>query len=91
MVFENMPNPSRLGKEVGPVGPTLAWLGSCFVPHHIIPPCHIVSDYLILDIMKICMDFGPYDTFPSSDVFEIVNQQNSWNSLVISTYLLYLA
>jgi hypothetical protein len=23
-----------------------------------------------LDIMKICMDFGPYDTFPSFDVPE---------------------
>jgi hypothetical protein len=36
------------------------------------------------------MDFGPYDAFLSSDVLEMVNQQNSWNSLVISTYLLYL-
>jgi hypothetical protein len=45
---------------------------------------------LILDIMKICMDFGPYDAFLSSDVPEKVNQQNSWNSLVISIYLLYL-
>jgi hypothetical protein len=35
------------------------------------------------------MDFGPYDAFPSFDVPEMVNQQNSWNSLVISTYLLY--
>jgi hypothetical protein len=40
-----------------------------------------------LDIMKICMDFYAYDTFPSSDVPEKINQQNSWNSLVISTYL----
>jgi hypothetical protein len=37
------------------------------------------------------MDFGPYDVFLSSDVPEMVDQQNSWNSLVISTYLLYLA
>jgi hypothetical protein len=36
------------------------------------------------------MDFGPYGAFLSSDVLENVNQQNSWNSLVISTYLLYL-
>jgi hypothetical protein len=36
------------------------------------------------------MDFGAYDTFPSPDVPEMVDQQNSWNSLVISTYLLYL-
>jgi hypothetical protein len=46
---------------------------------------------LVLDIMKICMDFGPYDAFPSSDVLEMIDQQNSWNSLVIGTYLLYLA
>jgi hypothetical protein len=37
------------------------------------------------------MDFGPYDAFPSSDVIEIVDQQNLWNSLVIGTYLIYLA
>jgi hypothetical protein len=36
------------------------------------------------------MDFGPYDAFLSSDVPEMVNQQKMWNSLVISTYLLYL-
>jgi hypothetical protein len=46
---------------------------------------------LVLDIMKICMDFGPYDAFPSSNVPEMVDQQNSWNSLVICTYLLYIA
>jgi hypothetical protein len=34
--------------------------------------------------------FDTYDAFPSSDVPEMVDQQNSWNSLVISTYLLYL-
>jgi hypothetical protein len=45
---------------------------------------------LVLDIMKICMDFGPYDAFPSSDVPEMVDQQNLLNSLVIGTYLLYL-
>jgi hypothetical protein len=37
------------------------------------------------------MDFGPYDAFPSSDVLEMVDQQNFWNSLVVRTYLLYLA
>jgi hypothetical protein len=37
------------------------------------------------------MDFGTYDVFQSSDVPEIVDQQNSWNSLVISIYLPYLA
>jgi hypothetical protein len=35
------------------------------------------------------MDFGPYDAFLSSDVPEMVDQQNSWNSLVISTYFVY--
>jgi hypothetical protein len=46
---------------------------------------------LVLDIINICMDFGPFDAFPSSDVPEMVDKQNSWNSLVIGTYLLYLA
>jgi hypothetical protein len=36
------------------------------------------------------MDFDPYGAFPSSDVPKMVDQQTSWNSLVISTYLLYL-
>jgi hypothetical protein len=36
------------------------------------------------------LDFGPYDAFSSSDVPEMIDQQNSWNSLVIDTYLLYL-
>jgi hypothetical protein len=36
------------------------------------------------------MDFGSYDAFPSTDVPKIVDQQNSWNSFVINTYLLYL-
>jgi hypothetical protein len=36
------------------------------------------------------MDFDPYGAFLSSDVPKIVDQQNSWNSLVIGTYLLYL-
>jgi hypothetical protein len=46
---------------------------------------------MVLDIMKICMDFGPYDAFSSFDAPEMVDQQNSWSSLVIGTYLLYLA
>jgi hypothetical protein len=40
--------------------------------------------------LKICMDFGPYDAFPSSVVPEMVDQQNLWNSVVISIDLLYL-
>jgi hypothetical protein len=82
-VFENTPNSGW------PAVPTLARLGPGFVPRH-----PLMSYYmwlcLISDIMKTSMDFGPYDAFPSSDVPEMVNQQNSWNSLVISTYILYL-
>jgi hypothetical protein len=37
------------------------------------------------------MDFGLYDAFPSSNVPELVDHQNSWNSLVIDTCLLYIA
>jgi hypothetical protein len=85
----NLPNPGRPAKEEGPAGPTLARLGLGFVPRY-----PLVSYYLwlclILDILKICMYFCPYDVFPSSDVPKMVDQQNSWNSLVISTYLLYL-
>jgi hypothetical protein len=88
-VFENMPNPDRPTKEVGLAGPTLAQLGPGFVPQYPLV-LYCLWPCLILDIMKICMDFGPCDAFPSSDVPEMVNQQNSWNSLVISTYLLYL-
>jgi hypothetical protein len=36
------------------------------------------------------MNFGPYGAFSSSDVPVMVDQQNSWNSLVTSIYLLYL-
>jgi hypothetical protein len=64
-VFDNMPNPGWPSKEVGLAGPTLARLGPGFVPHH-----PLMSYYLwlrlSLDIIKICMDFGPYDAFPSS-------------------------
>jgi hypothetical protein len=34
--------------------------------------------------------FLPYSAFQSSDVPGMVDQRNSWNSLIISTYLLYL-
>jgi hypothetical protein len=87
--FEKAPTLGQPAKEVGPASPTLAWLGPGFVPHH---PVMSYSLWLclILDILKICMDFGPYDAFLSSEVPEMVDEQNSWNSLVISTYLLYL-
>jgi hypothetical protein len=75
---------------MGPAGSSLGWLVLGFLPRHL-----LVSYYLrlplVLDKMKICMDFGPYDAFLSSDVLEMVDQQNSLNSLVIGTYLLYLA
>jgi hypothetical protein len=88
--IEMAPTPSQTATDMGSAGPTLARLGLGFVA------CYpLVSYYLllclILDILKICMDFGPYDAVPSSDIPEMVDQQNTWNSLVISTYLLYLA
>jgi hypothetical protein len=86
--FKKMPNPGRPAKEVWPTSHLLARLSPGFVPRRLL--VSYFFDCLIFDIMKICMNFGPYDAFPSSDVPEKVNQQNSWNSLVISTYLLYL-
>jgi hypothetical protein len=69
--------------------PTLGRLGPCLVSHRpLVSYC--LWTPLVLDIIKICMDFGPYGAFPSSNVPVMVYQQNSWNSLVISTYLLYL-
>jgi hypothetical protein len=88
-VFGNAPTHGRPAKVMWPAGHTLARLSPCFVPHHfLVLYCWWLC--LILDIMKICVDFGPYGAFPSSDVLEMVDQQNSWNPLVISTYLLYL-
>jgi hypothetical protein len=72
-----------------PAGHTLARLHPFFVPYHFLLS-YCPWQCPILDIMKICMNFGPYGAFPSSNVPEMVDQQNSWNSLVISTYLLYL-
>jgi hypothetical protein len=77
------------GAKTWPACPTLARLGPNFVPHHILMSYSLWL-CLILDILKIWMDFGPYDTFLSSDVPEMVDQQNLWNLLVIRTYLLYL-
>jgi hypothetical protein len=65
-------------------------LGMGFLPRHLSMSYYLRLP-LVLDIMKICLDFGPYDAFLSSDVPKMVDQQNSWNSLVIGTYLLYLA
>jgi hypothetical protein len=78
------------GQGVGLTGPTMGRLCLGFLPHHL-PVSYYLRLALVLDIVKICMDFGLYDAFPSSDVPEMVDQQNSWNSLVIDTYLLYHA
>jgi hypothetical protein len=83
MVSGNAPTHGRLAKVMWPAGHTLARLSPCFLP------CHFLVSYclwpcLILDIMKICTEFL------SSDVPEMVDQQNSWNTLVIRTYLRYL-
>jgi hypothetical protein len=87
MVFENVP--TRPIKVMWPAGHTLAQLSPCFVPHHL-----LVSYYLwlclILNIMKICMNFDSYGAFPSSDITKMVDQQNSWNSLIISIYNIYI-
>jgi hypothetical protein len=64
------------------------WLRNANTRH--LPMSYYLRLPLVLDIMKICMDFDPYDAFSSSDVPEMVDQQNSWNSLVIDTYLLHL-
>jgi hypothetical protein len=89
MVFGNAPIHGRPTKVMWLSDHTLAWLSPCFVPHHFLMS-HCLELCLILDIKNICMDFGPYGAFPSSDVPEMVDQQKSWNSLVIGTYLLYL-
>jgi hypothetical protein len=88
-VFGNVPTHGRRAKVIWPTSHTLARLSLCFVPHHpLVSYC--LSLCLILDIMRICMDFGPYGAFPSSDVPEMVDQQNSWNWLVIRTYFYIL-
>jgi hypothetical protein len=60
-VISLVPNVGRLA------GPTLGRLGPGFLPHHL-PVSYYMRLPLLLGIMKICMDFGPYDAFPSSDV-----------------------
>jgi hypothetical protein len=77
------------GQGVGLAGPSFGRRGPGFLPCHL-PMSYYLRLPLVLDIMKICMDFGPYDAFLSSDINEMVNPQNLWNSLVIRTYLLYL-
>jgi hypothetical protein len=68
--------PWPIGQGVGQVGPTLGWLGPGFLPCHL-PVSYYLRLPLVLVIMKICMDFHPYDAFLSSDVPEMVDQQNS--------------
>jgi hypothetical protein len=86
-VFGDAPTHGRPTKVMWPAGYTLAWFSLCLVPHHFLVS-YCLWLCLILDIMKICMDFRPYDAFPSADVPEMVDQQNLWTSLVVSTYLL---
>jgi hypothetical protein len=87
-VFGNAPTHGRPAKVMWPAGHTFARLSPCFVPHHFLMS-NCLQLYLILDIMKTCLHFCPYGAFSSSDVPKMVDRQNSWNSLVISTYLRY--
>jgi hypothetical protein len=66
---------STAGQGVGSAGPTLGRLGPGFLPRHL-PVSYYMRLPLVLDIMKTCMDFGPYDVFLSTDVSEMVDQQN---------------
>jgi hypothetical protein len=52
---------------------TLARLIPCFIPRHF-PMSYCLWLYLILDIMNICIDFGPYGAFPPFDILEMVDQ-----------------
>jgi hypothetical protein len=89
IVLWKAPGPGQPAKGVGPTGPTLGRLGLGLMPHH---PFGSYCPWTpwVLDIIKMCMDFGSYGAFPSSDVPGMVDQQNSWNSLVISIYHIYL-
>jgi hypothetical protein len=75
---------------VRPAGPTLLQLDLGFFACGL-PVSYYLRLPLVLDIMKIYMDFGPSNAFSSSNVPEMIDQQNSLNSLVIGTYLIYLA
>jgi hypothetical protein len=89
MVFGYTPGSGRPAKGVGPSSSTLGQLGPGLVLHHpFVSYCPWTP--LVLYIIKICIDFGSYGAFPSSVVPVMVDQQNSWNSLVISIYLPYL-
>jgi hypothetical protein len=88
-VFGNAATQGRPAKVMWPASHTLARPSPCFVPRHFLVS-YLLWQCRILDIRKISIYFGPYGIFPSFDVPKMVNQQNSWKSLVISTYLLYL-
>jgi hypothetical protein len=88
-IFSKCATHGRPTKVIWLVGNTLARLSPCFVPHHFLVS-YCLWLCLIFDIMKIWMDFCPYRVVPSSDVPEMLEQQNSWNSVIISTYILYL-
>jgi hypothetical protein len=88
-IFVNAPTHSWPAKVMWPTGHSLARLSSCFVPRHFLIS-YFLWLCLILDIIKICMYFDPYDTF-----FVI---RCSWNGrstnlvelVIINTYFLYL-
>jgi hypothetical protein len=73
MVFVDAPTHGRPAKVMWPAGHTMARLSPCFVPQHFLVS-YCLRLCLILDIMKICMDFVPYCAFLSSDVPEMVDQ-----------------
>jgi hypothetical protein len=73
MVFGNVPTHGRPAKVVWPGGHTLARLRPHFVPRHFLVS-YCLWLCLIWDIMKICMDFGPYGAFASFDVPEMVDK-----------------
>jgi hypothetical protein len=72
--------------------PDPLWLGWARALCHVIPSCHIICDYaLFWTYRRYAWILVHMMLFSSSEVPEMVDQENSWNLLVISTYLLYLA
>jgi hypothetical protein len=75
MDFEKKPNPSR---------PAPLWLGG--------PELYATSSPCVILLVNTpgfehnedMYGFGPYDAFLSSDVPEMVNQQNSWNPWILT-------
>jgi hypothetical protein len=66
-------NPWLAGQGVKPAGPTLLQLDLGFFACGL-PMSYYLRLPLVLDIMKICMDFGPSNAFSSSNVPEMIDQ-----------------